>query len=656
MLMKKWLSALLLCMVVTLAHAQLCSDMCVAISVSVSSSPKQILLSWPFTATATGYNLYRKTKSAISFGIPRASLPSTSTGFTDTSVAIGTGYEYYVVMANSVAPNAPRSYVYAGIDLPTVTANGALLLLVDSNYMLPLATSIRNLQLSFIADGWKVITVYTGRNEAVTSIKAKILAAQASNPTLNSLVILGHVPVPYSGNQNPDGHPDHLGAWPCDAYYGDTDDPWTDNSVNNATASRPQNQNIPGDGKFDQTYLSSPLELATGRIDLSNLPSFTQSDTALIQQYIQKDLNFKYALFQPRKRMLIDDNFGYFSSEAFAQNGWRNGLCNVSWDSCMAGDYITDMQNDSYLWSYGCGGGTYTSAGGVGSTGSLASGSLHGTFSMLFGSYFGDWDSQDNFLRAPLANAGEVLTNSWAGRPNWFYHYMALGLPIGECVKISQYNNSLYYPQNYAVNNVHTGFMGDVSLRQQYFKVCQNFSVTPVNANQEVQLSWAANTEPGVMGYHIYRSNSINGDFQLLNSNIITANTYTDVQPLSGQNVYMLRAVRMEQSVTGTYKNQCLGIFDSVQNITPSGIHPIAESQTDFTFAPNPIQSKGTLYISYPSDETANLSISNSLGQVILSERIKSSTSLQLPSLSAGIYWLQVDSKTLHSTKKLIVN
>jgi hypothetical protein len=32
-------------------------------------------------------------------------------------------------------------------------------------------------------------------------------------------------------------------------------------------------------------------------------------------------------------------------------------------------------------------------------------------FTMLFGSYFGDWDSQDNFLRAPLAQ-GLTLTNA----------------------------------------------------------------------------------------------------------------------------------------------------------------------------------------------------------------------------------------------------
>ena len=69
----------------------------------------------------------------------------------------------------------------------------------------------------------------------------------------HSLFLLGHVPVPYSGNINPDGHPDHQGAWPADGYYADMDGTWTDISVNNTVATGTRNDNVPGDGKFDQS-------------------------------------------------------------------------------------------------------------------------------------------------------------------------------------------------------------------------------------------------------------------------------------------------------------------------------------------------------------------------------------------------------------------
>ena len=46
-----------------------------------------------------------------------------------------------------------------------------------------------------------------------------------------------------------------------------------------------------------------------------------------------------------------------------------------------------------------------------------------GVFGMMLGSYFGDWNTQDNLMRSSVAN-GKLLTNVWAGRPNWFFHHM----------------------------------------------------------------------------------------------------------------------------------------------------------------------------------------------------------------------------------------
>ena len=56
--------------------------------------------------------------------------------------------------------------------------------------------------------------------------------------------------------------------------------------------------------------------------------------------------------------------------------------------------------------------------------------SMGGVFNMAFGSYFGDWDNKNNFLRAHLAS-GQGLTNVWAAIPNWYFHHMGMGDPIG---------------------------------------------------------------------------------------------------------------------------------------------------------------------------------------------------------------------------------
>ena len=62
-------------------------------------------------------------------------------------------------------------------------------------------------------------------------------------------------------------------------------------------------------------------------------------------------------------------------------------------------DYRSTLQSGSYLWSYGCGAGSYTSCSGVANTTNFTTDSLLSIFTMLFGSNFGDWDSDNNLLQ-----------------------------------------------------------------------------------------------------------------------------------------------------------------------------------------------------------------------------------------------------------------
>jgi len=209
----------------------------------------------------------------------------------------------------------------------------------------------------------------------VASVKALIRADYvADTNSVNTVFLLGHVPVPYAGDIYPDGHPDHEGAWPCDGYYGDLQGGWADTAVNASVASDPRNRNVPGDGKFDPAspnnyYFPARIQLQVGRVDLANLPGFALTEGELLRQYLNKDHNFRHKRITAPPRGLIDDNFGVGVGEAFAVDGWRNfsaffGAANIYTSST----WVATLANQSYLWGYGCGPATYTFAQGVTST------------------------------------------------------------------------------------------------------------------------------------------------------------------------------------------------------------------------------------------------------------------------------------------------
>src|SRR5262249_3568548 len=141
--------------------------------------------------------------------------------------------------------------------------------------------------------------------------------------------------------------------------------------------------------------------------------------------------------------------------------------------------WLTDLNHDEYLWSYASGAGSYTGAAGVADVSHFLVYDAKVVFAMLFGSYFGDWDSPNNFLRAPLAVSSYTLTSVWAGRPDWYFHHMGLGETIGFSTRLTQNNTGLYQPNYRTVgqiiglaydnflNQVHISLMGDPTLREQ---------------------------------------------------------------------------------------------------------------------------------------------------------------------------------------------
>ena len=88
-------------------------------------------------------------------------------------------------------------------------------------------------------------------------------------------------------------------------------------------------------------------------------------------------------------------------------------------------------------------------------------------------------------MRAALATEGSLLTVSWAGRPKWFFHGMALGEPIGKSLLRAQ--NSRYY-QGYGAGGVHVALMGDPTLTMRYLP--SNGSITVASEPGKILVGW----------------------------------------------------------------------------------------------------------------------------------------------------------------------
>jgi hypothetical protein len=297
-----------------------------------------------------------------------------------------------------------------------------------------------------------------------------------------------------------------------------------------------------------------------GRVDLANLHAFSPSEGELLRQYLNKDHNFRHKFVTAERRGLIDDHFGTFNGEAFAVCGWRNFAPFFGLTNAVAGsDWFPTLSAQSYLWGYGCGSGTPTSASGVGSTSDFAANDPRVVFTMFFGSWFGDWDSQDNFLRAPLATPSYTLTCAWAGRPYWEFHHMALGETIGFSMRVTQ-NNYSTYSANIEMTGVHIALMGDPTLRLHPLAPPSALTVS-TNVSGGVVLNWSPSPDP-VAGYYVYRAATAAGPFTRLTIGLLSATSYTN--SLVNSNIYMVRAVNLEVSASGSYSNASQGVFQSL--------------------------------------------------------------------------------------------
>jgi hypothetical protein len=549
----------------------------VEIYATAQESPPQITLHWRNNWEGLTYYVQRKLKTDTSW-TALGSLSAGSTSYTDNNVSVGGAYEYSII--EYAADGYPHTgYIYAGIRAPLQDDRGKIILLVDSTYTTALANELSQLQRDLVSDGWTVLRHDVSRSSTPPQIKSIIQSDYNADPqNVQALFLFGHIPVPYSGDYTGDDHLDHKGAWMADTYYGDMTGSWTDSSVYDTSATRPANRNTPGDGKFDQTYVPGTVKLQIGRVDLSNLPTFSSNDVELHRAYLNKDHAFRTGARTLQKRAVLFDDFGESGGEAYAASGWRNFaplLGPSATTEIGQNQFFNYVANNDFLWSYACGGGdaNYTDCYNFGETSNFAATKCQTVFLMLFGSYFGDWDATDDLLRASLGS-GDILAAMWAGRPHWFVHHMGLGETIGYSTLLTQNNTGLYQPTNFT-HQVHVSLLGDPTLKMEIVLPPANLVAT---TNATVNLSWTSSSDSSLLGYHVYRSNG--SSFTRLTSSPVTATSYQDA-PGSGNYTYMVRAIKLENGYSGTFTNASAGILTTVNVATPTTPVSISKPQSD---------------------------------------------------------------------------
>jgi hypothetical protein len=572
-----------------------------AVLVSAEAGPASITLSWPETLASpnSNYRISRKLKDATAWTTVIDNSQGATQGissWTDTDVDPGDVYEYRV---ERLTGGSAVGYILAGIAAPLVDQRGTVLLVIEGSQVEALAPEIERLERDLFGDGWRVVRVIVSASDTPAFVKARIADAHDLYGDLKSVLLLGHVPVPRSGVNAPDNHPPR--ALPADTYYADLDGTWTDAAENfDGWGTDPRLDNFPNDGHFDQETMSGalPAEISVGRIDMNDLP-LMGAETDLLRGYLDKLHAFRNGGFTVERRAHVNDHF--FNApgpSVWAQWGWQSFTTMFGADNVDQNDqtWVTTLDHEAYLWALGQGygiGGLLDPSGidSVVHRNDYAATSFKAVFNSFASSYTMDYDDTNAFLRTPLANDGYGLTAFWHGNESFgiggspLMHRMALGGTIGDSFRLS--HNGLQSGFNGAFNNTYSNLLGDPTLRLHIVQPASNLVAVP--AGEGAQLSWTASPDPSVAGYYVYKHNASTDRFERVDcgeGDLHTATTCTDPTGNAATDVYMVRAVKLEQSGSGTYWNASTGVFSNDAAVAAEALPYTVNSTADLTNPP----------------------------------------------------------------------
>ena len=511
--------------------------------------------------------------------------------YRDTNVTAGVHYEYEIQSAITNYDCSYRTdvgyrdyqYISAGYNMPLRDQRGNLILLVESGLATSLAPEIARLQDDLVGEGYKLFrhdvaasdVTATDWKASVVATKAIVRADYNTDPTADwNLFIVGHVPIPYSGEYSPGSHTENFGAHPADWYYACLNDNlWTDTDANTSTADYPWYWNTPGDGKFDQDYVPAIPDLRVGRVDLRNLPAFGKSEVEVMRQYLNRNHAWRHKQFTARDRGLVySAGFPIESHNVFAS--FLGSSTNVDLAPWLN---VATKPENSYLFAASQGSGGIDHDNQLGATTDFAANHLYIVFASMFGSYYGSWDSAMNtnvVMWAPVAADGYTVAT--------YYHENFVDVDssaMDEAIGYEQYAmganrfrnaEARYNPYARVVNGQtfiiteplknYQSLLGDPTLRMRVVAPPTNAIVSVDGANN--LLNWTSAADTNIVGYHVYRAQTTSpNDFTRITTSPVNATTYTDSGAAAGSYRYMVRAIKFLQSPNRSYYTASQGIF-----------------------------------------------------------------------------------------------
>ncbi len=421
------------------------------------------------------YSVFRKEISASDWGDEFARFEGQC--WTDSSINAGEGFEY------KFSNKENDAYITAGVQYDKTGYQGQVIVLLEEGMNATLPAEIGRWKQDLVGAGWSLNVIVTkkcdewvGSKEAVVGIKTKIKSIYDEAPENDKpkhLIILGHVPVPYSGitSTPPDGHTSAaFGAYPSDSYYADVDGVWTDekeiteflnntgkgeNRVHPVAKVLMPKVNKKGDGKWDQTYIAlsekekadgsvkGKVEMGFGRVDFFDLTYHTLSEVDIMRRYLNKEHDFR----------MKNDNFvignktfaklnGYVGPASqsirntFALGGSQNTTFrDLKIPRSARNNRVTFLQKHGPFISASTSGGAMSNGGHYGYNAFERFGS--GTVVLsTWQSHEWRWAQKDDARRAFLAAPGYGLAIFGSnGTPQYLYHHTALGFPLGFGIK-----------------------------------------------------------------------------------------------------------------------------------------------------------------------------------------------------------------------------
>lgn len=527
--------------------------------------PPSITVSW---ATVTGravsaIAIDRKAFSASAWGTAVATPPASATEWTDTTVMPGVLYEYRVRL--SVSTGTAYGYVLAGIDVEADDYRGRIALVVDASLEAQLQPELQSLQEDLLGDGWLPEVLSVARTATPSSVRSQLVTLRAASPDLRAAYLLGHVPVAYAGQNNPDGHSNRVMG--SDGYYAELTSTW--NGVGSCSTTPDQAtllESATSTNSFCNASFPSAVELEVGRVDMASLPIYAATEVQLLRAYLAKAHAFKRKEWAPQRRAYVKDRLGEAAALGTGLGAWASfvplvGPTQVTVQNANSPEMFLALDGQRYLYSLGAyyGEGCTGSVGGVaGNISTVAPRAWGGVFNVSIGSYYGEFNCVNGFLRGLLAS-GDALTMGYTSQL-WFFHPMAMGQHVGVVARLTM-NNALsgtYLPGNAGIAsnaNTHLGLMGDPTLRDRY--LAPPTAVVVSNAGGLARVAWQPSSELGLDGYHVYRVTP--AGHVRLTPTPVTSLALTTATPWASGDRYVVRAVRTTTTPSGTLRVPSLG-------------------------------------------------------------------------------------------------